>query len=287
MDIQTLLRSELPASLLEIPQPPEKLWLQGSLPPVGTKLLAVVGSRALTRYGRESCEYLIAGLAGYPISIVSGLALGADSCAHRAAMAAGLHTIAIPGSGLGEEVLYPHTNRSLAQKILEAGGALLSEHPPDHVARKYDFPSRNRIMVGISQATLVIEAGEKSGTLITARLTVDYNRELLCVPHRINDVHSSGPNQFIHMGAVLVSEPNHILEALGIARPETIEDITQHVLPLLSGAERIVYELLAEPRSRDDLVRNINLPVHEALGALSALELQGFIKETFGTWHRI
>ncbi|MDB5265796.1 MAG: hypothetical protein JWM39_509 [Parcubacteria group bacterium] len=287
MEITTIESDSLPPQLLEIPQPPKKLWLRGTLPSPETKLLAVVGSRALTRYGRESCEYLIAGLSGYNISIVSGLALGADACAHRAALANGLHTVAIPGSGLGDHVLYPRSNRDLAQKILDAGGALLSEHPPDHAARQYDFPSRNRIMVGISQAVLMIEAGEKSGTLITARLAADYNRDLLCVPHPIKGVHSAGSHQFLRLGAMLVSEPAHILEALGIAIPETPEDIAQHALPLLSETERILYELLAEPCSRDDLIRRANMRTHEVLSALSALELQGFITERFGTWHRI
>lgn len=287
MDMQIITKEEYPVGLNEIPQPPERLWLRGSLPSSETKRLAVVGSRALTRYGRETCEYLIGGLAGYPVSIISGLALGADACAHRAALAAGLHTIAIPGSGLSDEVIYPRTNLGLAHKILESGGALLSEHPPDHTARQYDFPSRNRIMVGLASAVLMIEAGEKSGTLITARLTTEYSRDLLCVPHRIKDVHSAGTHQFIRYGAQLVSEPVHLLEALGIAPPDPDTGPGQERLLLLSDTERILYELLSEPCSRDDLVRRANLPVHEALAALSALELQGFITEQFGAWQRI
>lgn len=287
MDLRTITKDEFPERLCEIPQPPAKLWLWGTMPSPATKMLAVVGSRALTRYGRESCEYLIAGLAGYPISIVSGLALGADACAHRAALAAGLHTIAIPGSGLGDDVIYPSTNRELAKKIVDSGGALLSEHPPDHQARQFDFPSRNRIMVGLSQATLVIEAGENSGTLITARLTTEYDRDLLCVPHAIKGIHSEGPNGFIRHGAVLVSEPAHILEALHIALPETSEDAAQQILPLLSGTERIIYELLSEASSRDDLIRSANVPAHEVLSALSTLELQGFVHEKFGARQRI
>ncbi|HEV7121330.1 MAG TPA: DNA-processing protein DprA [Candidatus Paceibacterota bacterium] len=287
MDLRTITKEDFPFGLSEIPQPPARLWLKGTLPPAGTKILAVVGSRALTRYGREACEYLISGLAGYPISIVSGLALGADACAHRAALAAGLHTIAIPGSGLGDAVLYPRTNRELAKKIVDAGGALLSEHPPEYAAHPYDFPSRNRIMVGVSQAVLMIEAGEKSGTLITAGLTGEYGRDLLCVPHPIRGVHSAGSHQFLRIGAAHVSEPKHILEALGIALPETPEETAQHVLPLLSGTERLIYGLLEEPSSRDELLRRASVPAHEALSALSALELKGFVHETFGAWQRI
>lgn len=216
MEIRTLQGNELPKQLYEIPQSPERLWLRGLLPPTGTSFLTVVGSRSLTSYGRSACEYLIGGLKGYPISIVSGLALGADACAHRAALAAGLHTIAIPGSGLADEVIYPRTNFPLAQQILESGGAFLSEHAPEHQALPHDFPSRNRLMVGLADAVLMIEAGEQSGTLITARLSAEYNRDLFCVPHRIGDINSEGTHQFIRLGAQLVSEPDQLLEALGL-----------------------------------------------------------------------
>lgn len=218
--LRQLTPRDYPRGLREIPEPPEHLWLRGSLPPPGTKLLAVVGSRALTPYGKEVCESLIAGLAGYPISIVSGLALGADACAHQAALDARLHTIAIPGSGLNDAVIAPRSNLALAHNILAAGGALLSEQAPDHHPFPKDFPSRNRIMVGLANAVLVIEAGERSGTLITCRLAGEYNRELLCVPHRISDDHAIASTTFIRLGATLVAEPAHILEALRI-EPKT------------------------------------------------------------------
>lgn len=282
--IRELLPAEYPLGLQEIPKPPEKLWALGSFPESGTKLLAVVGSRALTSYGREACQKLIEGLAGYPISIVSGLALGADACAHRAALHAGLHTIAIPGSGLAKDILYPRANVRLAEEILSAGGLLLSEHPPEHQAREYDFPSRNRIMVGLADAVLMIEAGERSGTLITARMAGDYNRQLLCVPHRIGDPHAHGSHVFLRLGATHVSEPAHILEALGLEMKTE-----QPSLPLdqLTDAERIVYELLVEPRERDDLLRICALPIHEALATLGMLELKGYAVQEFGVWRRI
>lgn len=220
MDIRTIAKEayakEGLGSLLEIPQPPETLWLRGSLPVPGLKRLAVVGSRALTPYGQAACEILIKGLAGYPISIVSGLALGADACAHRAALAAGLHTIAIPGSGLDNRVIAPQTNLGLAKEILSSGGALLSEHEPKVTARPQYFPSRNRIVVGISDAVLIIEAGERSGTLITARLAGEYGRDLMCVPHRITDTNATGSHQFIRLGAELVTCSEDILQTLGI-----------------------------------------------------------------------
>ncbi len=218
MDVASrqLAKDEYPAPLLEIPQVPPALFARGSWAPEGTKYLAVVGSRDLSDYGREACESLIRGLKGYPISIVSGLALGADACAHKAALDAGLHTVAVLGSGIDDKGIHPRTNFGLAKDILAKGGMLLSEHPDGYSPHPHDFPARNRIVVGLSQATLIVEAGAQSGTLITARLTHEYNRDLLCIPHRITDPHSFGANLFIRLGATLVSEPSHVLEALHI-----------------------------------------------------------------------
>ena len=281
--ITELSRRDFPAQLLEIPDPPEKLWIRGSLPQSGARLLTVVGSRALTRYGREACELLIAGLVGYPISIVSGLALGADACAHRAALAAGLHTIAIPGSGLADTSIGPRTNRGLAHEILDAGGALLSENEPEYLARSYDFPSRNRIMVGMADAVLVIEAGPKSGTLITSRLASEYNRELLCVPHRIGDPHGFGAHLFMRLGATAVTESAHILEALKIPVRESSEERPP---PKLTPSERAIYKLLDEPCARDEIIRTATLAPSETLTALISLELKGAAQEQFGLWKR-
>ncbi|HET9641415.1 MAG TPA: DNA-processing protein DprA [Candidatus Paceibacterota bacterium] len=284
MPIRELPRTEWPPQLSEIPGPPERLWIRGALPPAGTKFLTVVGSRALSRYGEDACRHLIAGLAGYPISVVSGLALGADACAHKAALAAGLHTIAFPGSGLDDSVIGPRANLGLARDILEHGGALISEHEPMHVPNKSDFPSRNRLMVGMADAVLVIEAGPQSGTLITARLAADYNRELLCVPHRLNDPHGFGPHLFIRLGAALSSEPLHIIEALAL-EPRQSSERTESPSDL-GDAERVIWDMLASPLSRDDILRAAPLPAGEALTALMSLELRGLVTEEFGCFNR-
>ncbi len=281
--LRQLLPEDYPPELREIPDIPESLWLRGELPPPDTKRLAVVGSRALSPYGREACTSLIQGLSGYPISIVSGLALGADACAHKAALGAGLHTIALPGSGIHDDAIAPRTNLGLAHDILKSGGALLSEYAPDTQAAPWRFPERNRLMVGLSHAVLVVEAGERSGTLITARLTGEYNRDLLCIPHRIGDSHGYGAHLFLRLGAAHITDPSHILEALGMRERAPL---VQTSLPLLEGSERTVYEILAEPHSRDDVIRLSNLPVGDVLTALVMLELQGVVKEEFGAWRR-
>ncbi len=291
MEIRELGRDEWPPQLLEIPQPPKKLWIRGRLPEAGTKFLTVVGSRAMTRYGQEACEKLITGLAGYPVSIVSGLALGVDTCAHKAALAAGLHTLALPGSGLGDEVLYPRSNRAFAKKILEADGGFLSEYAPDEVSRVHYFPERNRLMVGLADAVLVIEAGQKSGTLITARLAGEYNRELLCIPHRIGDPHAFGGHLFIRLGATLVTESLHILEALKIPPrlpAQAGENASRSGAPTdLEDVEREVWNMLEEPKTRDEILRSADTNVGELLTALVALELRGLVKEEFGAWHKV
>jgi DNA processing protein len=238
----------------------------------------------MTRYGQEACQKLITGLAGYPISIVSGLALGTDTCAHRAALDAGLHTLVVPGSGLGDDVLYPRSNRGFAKEILAAGGGFISEYAPDEPSRVYYFPERNRIMVGLSDAVLVIEAGPKSGTLITARLAGEYNRDLLCVPHRIGDPHSFGPHLFIRLGAALITEPLHILEALSIPPRE----ISSTAAPCdLEDSELVIWNMLDEPMTRDEILRGASGAAGEMLTALVALELRGLIREEFGAWHRV
>lgn len=282
-EARELPKKEWPEQLLEMPQPPKQLWVRGSMPPRESRVLTVVGSRAMSRYGQEACEKLITGLAGYPISIVSGLALGVDTCAHKAALAADLHTLAVPGSGLGDDVLYPRSNRTFSKELLGKGGGMLSEYPPDAHSRTHFFPERNRIMVGLSHAVLIVEAGQKSGTLITARLAGEYNRDLLCIPHRIGDPHGFGSHLFIRLGAALVTEPAHILEALGISPRET----RASTAPIdLEDTEREIWSMLEEPQSRDEILRAMPTTVSSALTALVSLELRGLIKEEFGAWRR-
>jgi DNA processing protein len=271
--------------LQEIPQPPKELWYEGQLPGSDLTLIAVVGSRKYTTYAKQTIEYLLSGLTGYKIGIVSGLALGVDGLAHENALANKLYTLAVPGSGLSEKVLYPPSHRSLARKIIEGGGGLLSEYPPETAAATWTFPQRNRIMAGLCQATLLIEAGEKSGTLITARLAVDYNRELLAVPGSIFSRNSVGTNQFIKLGATPVTEPADILTALNIeiAEKPNLETLRRD----LSSSEVRVISLLLEPRDRDSLIRLLELPVSEAGILLMKMEMQGYIKYEAPHYHSL
>src|SRR3989338_5938444 len=207
-----------PSRLQEIADPPEKLFVKGTLPPEEHKWLCVVGSRKYSSYGKEVCEKLIDGLRGYKVVIVSGLALGMDASAHRAALSANLPSVAVPGSGLDSEVLYPATNRRLADEILKAGGALLSEFEPNFRATAWSFPQRNRIMAGLSDAVLVIEAEKRSGTLITARLATEYNRDVFTIPGSIFSASSAGPHMLLRLGATPITSQEDLLNALGLSQ---------------------------------------------------------------------
>ncbi len=275
-EIQKLVPDDFPQLLREIPDAPKSMYLRGTLPPPETKLLAVVGSRKMSRYGKDACEHLIQGLAGYPIAIVSGLALGLDGVAHTAALAAGLPTVAVPGSGLDDSVLYPRTHLGLAKEILIKGGALLSESEPFEKPAVYSFPKRNRIMAGMSHAILVVEAGIQSGTLITARLATEYNRELLCVPHSIFAEGGEGTHLFMKLGATPARSADDILEALGIKKDVTVRTLS------LTPDESNVLGLLSEPKTRDELFRELALPIGEANVLLASMELRGLIAESLG-----
>jgi DNA processing protein len=269
---------EFPPLLREINDPPRTLRVRGTLPDFSNKFLTVVGSRAYTPYGKETCEKLIEGLRGYPIVIVSGLALGTDAIAHKAALSTGLTTVAVPGSGLDDRVLYPSSNRSLAREILSSNGALLSEFENDFRATPYSFPQRNRIMAGMSHAVLIIEATQKSGTLITSRLATEYNRDVLTVPGSIFRASSYGPHMLIKRGAIPITESADILEVFNLRTAETLPlDLNS-----LSTQERKVIEILANPLPRDELIRALNISVTEANILLSAMELKGLITEAMG-----
>lgn len=270
-----------PKRLREIPDPPKKLYVKGSLPPEEHKWLTVVGARRYTPYGKDAVESLVSGLAGYPVAIISGLALGIDALAHRAALTAGLACVAVPGSGLSPHVLHPASNRRLADDILLSGGALLSEFEPEFRPTVWSFPQRNRIMAGLSDAVLVIEAEIKSGTLITSRLASDYNRDVLTVPGSIFSSTSAGPHMLLQLGATPITNAHDLLEALGFASGES----ATRDYSACSKEELRIIELLREPLSRDNLLDMLDIPISQANALLSFMELKGLIKESAGEIH--
>ena len=278
-DIRQLTPEQYPELLKEINDPPKKLYVKGELPPDDMKYLCVVGSRKYTPYGKEVCKTLIEGLSGYPIVIVSGLAIGIDSIAHESALEAGLKTIAVPGSGLSENVLHPKTNKLLAKRIIESGGTMLSEFEEGFKATHYSFPQRNRVMAGMSHAVLIIEAEEKSGTLITSKFATEYNRDGLTVPASIFSGNSYGPHMLLRLGATPIRKSEDILEALGFNIQEKQQSLD---LKDLSEREKKVIDILKTPMERDELIANLGFPIQDANVTLSAMEIKGIIKESMG-----
>jgi DNA processing protein len=223
MEIKTWFKKDWPKELREIPHPPKKMRIRGEIPDNNLRRLCVVGPRKHSNYADNVCRKLISDLKGYPISIVSGLAYGIDSLAHRVALDNNIHCIAVPGSGLQDEVIYPQNHLSLAHKILKNNGCLISEYADNFHTNKKAFPQRNRIMTGISHATLMIEAAESSGTMISARLTLDYNKDLMTIPGSIFNLTAQGANRMIKEGAIVVRNSEDILEVLGI-KPRVIQE---------------------------------------------------------------
>jgi DNA processing protein len=274
-----------PPLLRQITDPPEHLHVRGNISPLldpTAKVLCVVGSREYSDYGKEVVEKLIGGLKGYNICIVSGLALGIDSIAHRVALDAGLYTASIPGSGLLEKVLHPKTHIKLAREIVEKGGALLSEFRMDQYADQWTFLKRNRLMAGIAHGTLVIKCGLKSGTLVTSKHATGYDRDVAAVPGSIFSAKSEGPHMLIRNGATPVTCIDDLLEFLGFARREG-----QSKLPLkenprfheLGSIERTLLQYLEQgPKSRDQLIQLMEIDSKIINMILTTLELDEFVK---------
>jgi len=281
MQIRKLAKKEFPKALLEIPEPPQELYVIGELPPENLIYLCVVGSRKFTSYGKESCEKIISGLKDYPIVIVSGLALGIDAIAHKKALSVGLKTLVFPGSGLSPEAMYPKTNVKLAEEIIKGGGCLISEFEPDFKATLWGFLKRNRLMAGISKAVLIVEAEEKSGTLVTARLATEYNRDVLAVPGSIFSTNSYGTNRLLRQGATPVTCAEEVLEALGFEL-KSDEQKQKKLFADLSPEEKMVVSLLREPIPRDNLIRAMKIPTPNANAILSVMEIKGLLKEEYG-----
>lgn len=214
--IQELPKEMWPEKLREIPQPPEKLYIRGlanleRMINNNYKFICIVGSRKNTDYGDRVCKKILRELQNEKVCIVSGLAYGLDSIAHREAINLDLPTIAFPGSGLDIDVIYPRGHVDLATQILQGGGCLISEFENDMQVRPWFFKQRNRLMAGISEKVILIEASEKSGSVMTANFAIEYNTDLLCVPGSIFNSQSDACNYYISQGAKVVREGKDIL----------------------------------------------------------------------------
>ena len=264
-----------PARLKEIYDYPPVLYVRGNLPVQDEPCLAIVGTRRPTIYGRQVTEEIVADLARSKITIVSGLARGIDSVAHRAALDAGGKTIAVFASGL--DIVYPGENAKLAQAITEHG-AVLSEHPLGAKPKPENFPLRNRIMSGLSLGVLVVEAGERSGALITAHQAVEQNREVFAIPGSILSPASQGTNRLIQEGAKLVRNYTDILQELNLTIVVQQAEIKEFS-PADEAESAILKQLSSEPSHIDEICRRSGLAMPEVSSTLAMLELKGIARQ--------
>ncbi len=269
---------DYPRRLKEIDQPPPVLYLRGSLTTRDDWAVAIVGTRRITSYGRQVTEELAAFLAHNGVTVVSGLARGVDSVAHAAAIKAGGRTLAVLGSGVDQ--IYPPENRQLALEIA-ANGGILSDYalgtPPDAV----NFPPRNRIIAGLSLAVVVVEAGLKSGALITAQFAIEQGCEVFAVPGNIYAPQSVGANALLRQGAQPLTRPEDLLDALDLAQV-TERQSARQVLPV-DATEASLFALLgAEPQHVDELGLQAGLPIEKVSATLALMELKGLVRQVGG-----
>jgi DNA processing protein len=266
---------DYPAALREIDASPPVLYLRGRLTAQDEWAVALVGTRHASTYGREVAHVLATELARHGVTVVSGLALGVDTVAHRSAMEAGGRTLAVLGSGLDQ--MYPPQNRGLAQSIA-AQGAVISDYPLGTRPDAGNFPPRNRIISGLSRGVVVVEAGERSGALITARFAAEQGRDVFAVPGSILHPGSAGCNTLIQQGATPLLTVDDVLEQLDMLHMQERIAVRESV-PLDEPQAQILALLTAEPQHIDEIVRQAKLPAATVGGLLTVLELSGLARQ--------
>jgi len=268
-----------PSALMRVYDPPCLLYMKGlewrdDLPPVG-----IVGTRRPTPYGLKMAESLASGLAHMGASVVSGMARGCDSAAHRGAISAGGFTAAVLGTGV--DLVYPGESRKLYEEIAEKG-TLISEYPMSTPPLKQNFPRRNRIISGLSLGLVVVEAPVRSGSLMTARLALEYGREVFAVPGQVTSLRSSGTNKLIKDGAMLVESAADIAGALSIS-PGNDEETADDGPVQLEGEEMLILKALkGGPEHIDGILQATGLTAARASTVLLQMELKGFIEQKPG-----
>ena len=276
-----------PERLRAIPDPPPVLYARGSPEAAGRAAVGVVGTRAPSEYGREMTRLLCRGLAAAGIAVVSGMARGIDGEAHETALSGGGGTVAVLGSGV--DVPYPPEHRDLCRRI-EENGAVLSEHPLGTRPLPHHFPARNRIISGLSLGVVVVEATERSGSLITARLALEQGREVFAVPGPAGAGRSRGPHRLIREGAKLVEDVGDIIEEIApqlaadpaFAPSPDPDGASLGTVPLGGAAGTILRDLEAGPLQMDEVIDRTGLPPHRVCEVLLEMELQGLLRQLPG-----
>ncbi|HOA55445.1 MAG: DNA-processing protein DprA [Acetivibrionales bacterium] len=285
-DVITIYDSSYPELLKHIDDPPLALYCRGRLEN-DSVYIAVVGSRRATWYGLDMAKRLSREMAKHGVTIVSGMARGVDSHAHRGALESGCRTVAVLGCGI--DTVYPPENRGLMDEIIKHG-AVISEFLPGTEPARYNFPARNRIISGISLGVTVVEAGEKSGSLITADYALEQGREVFAVPGNINSYNSTGTNKLIREGAKIVTGVGDILDELKIGHnsQKSYNDVKKTELMKLSRDEKtIAQRLLNGPVHLDVISRECGMSVQMTSSILLMLELSGFVEQLPGNYYKL
>ncbi|MBL6982085.1 MAG: DNA-protecting protein DprA [Anaerolineales bacterium] len=267
-----------PSRLAECDNAPPVLYLCGEYQPEDEWAVAIVGTRRVTAYGRQVTEQIARTLAASGVTVVSGLARGVDAIAHQSAIDAGGRTLAVLGCGVDR--IYPPEHRQLTEQVI-SNGALISDYPMGTPPDARNFPPRNRIISGLSMATVVVEAGEKSGALITANFAVEQGREVFAVPGNVLSPQSKGPNRLIQRGAHPLLDPKEILETLELSL------ISEHrearvVLPSDATEAQLFSILTHEPMHVDEIRVQTDLPIEKVTATLSMMELKGMVRQVSG-----
>ena len=281
----TILDKEYPGLLKEIYDPPIILYYKGDVQALAFKnKLAVVGARKMSTYGKQIIPHILSPICPYKIIIVSGMAIGVDGAAHQVAVNENCPTIAVLGSGIDNNSLYPKQNIQLAEKIIQNKGIIISEHPPGTRPQAEYFPRRNRIISGLCQASLIVEAAERSGSLITAYQALEQNRDVMAIPGNILLTNSLGTNKLLQRGARPIVQSKDILDAYSIGQmppdKKIIKDLTlveQNILSLLTDQNLTV----------DKLQQSSKIDIGQLNATLSIMEVKGLIKSSGGTYYSI
>jgi DNA processing protein len=269
---------DYPERLRQIHNPPPVLYLRGSLETEDQWAVAIVGTRRITPYGRQVAERIAVKLVNSGITVVSGLALGVDSVAHQASLDAGGRTLAVLGCGVDR--IYPPKNRRLAERVM-ANGALISDYAPGTPPEASNFPPRNRIISGLSLATVVVEASVKSGALITADFAIEQGREVFAVPGNVFAPQSRGPNRLIQNGAHPLLDPQEILDILDLTR--VTEQCEARVVLPANATEAQLFDILGhEPMHVDEVRAKTELSIEEVTATLALMELKGMVRQVGG-----
>jgi len=276
----TLYDKNYPPLLKETPDFPAILYIRGDISALKLPSIAVVGSRKYSLYGKKVAYSLSKKISEAGLSIVSGLALGIDAVSHRAALDAGGITVGVLGCGLDK--IYPASNLSIGREILEKGGAIISEFPPGTPPLVHHFPQRNRIIAGLSLGTLVVEAAEESGALITAYCALDYNREVFAVPGTIDAETSKGTNMLIQKGAKMVTKPEDIFEELDV-KVKKSEQKAKENFPESPEEKKITECLKTGDKSVDEIIAETKLNVVALNRSLSMMEMKGMVENLGGS----